>query len=177
MEEARKRKEMKNPDSQYRFFPTNEDWTWAKRDIFSDEEAQGTRKEWGRAPRSGPTERVADKGWKGMKEARAAGSEIRGSEGWTTVGPRNPRSNANTQGEGTSRTNPNYITIDSNVTFSQLKEQSASQRKALKRLGGPMDSGRQSRLGDFWREKSGKGREDGEDLDEQSDDHPLDTNL
>ena len=97
MDEARKKKAGKNLDSQYRFFPTKEEWTWAKKDVFSDEEAQRVERNWSGGVGHGFEDRRADRGWKGMREDRTLGQAIGGPEGWTTVKARNNR------GAGTSR--------------------------------------------------------------------------
>ena len=90
MEVEKKKRAMRNPDSQYRYFPTDEVWTWAKRDMYSDEEAQGVGMKW--TGRAGGNEfvRRADKGWKGMRDQREA-EAARREEEWTMVGARRNR--------------------------------------------------------------------------------------
>ena len=177
MEEAKKKRSAKNLDSQFRFFPTNEEWTWARRDIYSDEEAQGSRKDWNEAPRGGFREGRADKGWKGMREARAAGMEAGGPGEWTTVARRNPSRNVGTQEPRNGNSNPTRAATGSNVTLSQLDRRGARQRSPSRsRIP---ESGRQSRLGDYWcwYGKDGALGNGQDDADGRSERNPFEANL
>ena len=175
MEAAKRRKNAKNLDSQFRFFPTDEEWTWARRDIYSDEEAQGLRKEWNEEPRGGFREGRADKGWKGMKDARATEAATGGAGEWTTVGPRYSSRNVGTQEPRNSNVNPTRVATGSNVTLSQLDNRGASQRSSSRR--GIPESGRQSRLGDFWSGKNGVSGGGQDNADGHSGSNPSEANL
>ena len=172
MEEAKRRRGKRNPDSQYRFFPTNEDWTWAKRDIHSDEEAQGTKKDWGRASREGYEERRADKGWKGMRDLRAAGIVAGEAEGWAQVGARGSSRHTGTQGPTHTNRNPTRTLTGSNDIPVQLTGQPSSQRSTFRH--GPIESGRQSKLGDYW---TGRRDEGDDDLGGQIENNPFEADL
>ena len=71
MEVEKRKRATRNPDSQYRYFSTDEVWTWAKKDVYSDEEAQGVGIKWDARVGGTEFERRADKGWKGMRDMRS----------------------------------------------------------------------------------------------------------
>ena len=153
MEAEKKKRVLRNPDSQYRYFPTDEVWTWAKKDRYSDEEAQGAGMKWDTRAGGAESERRADKGWKGMRDRREA-EAARGEDEWTTV---RARRNKDLGTRGMGRDTPNFGTAENQTNTPQVGSQGSSQRNYARSAP---SNGRQSRLGDFWK---GKGREEGED--------------
>ena len=161
MEEAKRKRAANNPDSRYRFFPTKEEWTWAKRDIFSDEEAQGVERNWKGGAGHVFEDRRTDRGWKGMREDRTREQASGGQEEWTTVGPRGNRGRIGSQREG------HAVQDKGNKAPTQRSGFAGSQRGVSRPNGAA--SGRQPTLGDYW---YGKGRtEGGEDVDEGAEEH------
>lgn len=166
LEDARKKKAAKNPDSGYRFFPTKEEWTWAKRDMFSDEEVQGVERNWSGGVRTGLEDRTTDGGWEGMRLARGRGQTGEGPDGWTTVEPRNVRGREASQ--RSAREAPGNAP-------SQRTGYAASQRGVSR--PGPTASGRQSKLGDYWTGSGGGGEAGDDGFGGLNEGNPSDTNL
>ena len=152
-----------NPDSQYKYFPAKEEWTWAKKQGYEEEtviRAGNTES----VPSREPWARQSDGGWAGMRGARTLGDAVGDAEGWKTV----RRSQAGTQGSGRPVqrvTGASQVASGSNITLSQIPIQPTSQntRRSPSR-NGSMVRGRQSRLGDYWQDRASGQDADDEEL-------------
>lgn len=152
MAAEKKKRDARNPDSQYKYFPSKEEWTWAKKQGYGDDGGDMGVGNVASVPSRDPYVRQPDKGWAGMKETRSLGDVVGASEGWKTVRP----SRAGAQGSDRQvqrDANPSQIATGSNITLSQLPSQVRSQRvQRSPSSNRSATRGRQSRLGDYWNE-------------------------
>ena len=122
----KKKRDVRNPDSRYKYFPSKEEWTWARKQGYGDEGGDTRVGSVEPVPPRGPLVRQADRGWAGMRETRTLGDAVGNAEGWKTVRP----SRAGTQGSERPvqrDVNPSQIASGSNITLSQLPSQTRSQ--------------------------------------------------
>ena len=160
MFEEKKKRDLRNPDSQYKYFPTKEEWTWTRRQGDEEGETESRAGKVGLGQTRGPFMRQADKGWEGMRETRTMGDVVGDVVGWQTAGPRRTAQQANNRPASRVR-GPSQIATGSNVTLSQVQAQTNTQESAARSKSVPR--GRQSRLGDYW---SGNMGTQGEEEDE-----------
>ena len=149
------KRDARNPDSQYKYFPSKEAWTWAKKQSFDDESGevgQTNTKNTGPAAVWSSNARQADKGWAGMRAARTLGDVVGSAEGWKTVGASKPVARGIALPVDRNTTT-NQVASGSNITLSQLQSQPNSQRNASTSRNMSPPRGRQSRLGDYWIDK------------------------
>ena len=150
MSAEKKKKAEKDPDSKYRFFPTEEDWTWERKDTPGvgmgaamgrntvHEEATGYE---GAAERGWDWSGTADEGWAGMRAKRALGEVVGGTEEWRRVGPRGLNAGRGKKAPGE----------PVQATQASSSSRQATQSRPQSQLARPEGrSGRQSVLGDFW---------------------------
>ena len=165
MAEEKKRCDSRNPDSQYKYFPTKEEWTWTKKQGYDEEEVESGAKNAESGSAWGLKGRQTDRGWEGMREAtqaRTLGDIAGEAEGWKTARPRKTGRQASDQ-PASHTTGPSQVATGSNITLSQLQSQPRNQRSSSRNKSVPR--GRQSRLGEYW---SGQKGEQGEDNEESN---------
>ena len=149
------KRDARNPDSQYKYFPTKEVWMWAKKQGFDDELGEaGNASTKNTEPGATWTSNIrqTNKGWAGMRAARTLGDALGDVESWKTAGANKPGARVNTQPEDRNMA-INQIASGSNVTLSQIQSQPNPQRNASTSRNKSPPRGRQSRLGDYWVDK------------------------
>ena len=149
------KRDARNPDSQYKYFLTKEEWTWAKKQGFEDEPVETgnvcTRNNVPSSTQDFNT-RQTDKGWAGMRAARTLGDVVGDAGSWKTAGAIKPGERRIAQ-PAHSSTDMTQVASGSNVTLSQIQSQSNPQRDTSTSRNRSPPRGRQSRLGDYWADK------------------------
>jgi hypothetical protein len=146
----KKKRDARNPDSQYKYFPSKEEWTWTKKQGYEEEAGDSGVSHTAQGPAWDSRGRQPDRGWLGMRETRTLGEAAGDADGWKTVRSTRP----GTQGHGrpdNRTTSTNQVASGSNVTLSQLPSQPTQRSPSGNRS---VPRGRQSRLGDYWKETS-----------------------
>ena len=146
------KRDARNPDSQYKYFPTKEEWTWVKKQGFDDESGEAGNANTTKTASSSMWDsnaRQTDKGWAGMRATRTLGDAVGDAEGWKTAGASKPGARGNERSVH-HNTDINQIATGSNVTLSQTQSQPNPQRNASTSRNRSPPRGRQSRLGDYW---------------------------
>ena len=158
MQEERRKKAERDPNSRYKFFPTEEEWTWERVEEVSTNTvtATGTRAGYGTgggraADRGWDWAGSPDGGWEGMRAKRMLNEVLGNVDRWKTVGARGSKG----KGKGDSSVLPATQGDSADMPPSQTGLTSQDNRASTHTRGGSRTmqegtSGRQSVLGEYW---------------------------
>ena len=165
MQGERRKKAERDPSSKYKFVPTEEEWTWERKDEGPSKigTTMGANAEYGtgggRAADQGwEWGGIEDGGWEGMRARRTLNKVVGNIERWKTVGARGNKGKGRDVGSIASQgASADALPSQSGHT-SQANHASAHSRRNS-RTRQETTAGRQSVLGDYWNWDSTPGEE------------------
>jgi hypothetical protein len=159
MQEERRKKAERDPSSKYKFFPTEEEWTWERKDddTIKTSTASGANAGYGTgggrtADHGWDWAGVADGGWEGMRAKKTLDEVVGNIERWKTVGARGNKGKGRDDGGAPSATQGGSIGIPPTSQPGQTSQvnRTSSHSRMSSRTRQEATSGRQSVLGEYW---------------------------
>ena len=160
MQEERRKRAERDPNSKYKFFPTEEEWTWERKDEGSTRTGMATGANAGYGTGGGRAAdhgwdwaAAADGGWEGMRAKRSLNEVVGNIEGWKTVGGRGNKGKGRDVGDVCPTSQGDDGPPSQPGQISQANRDSAHTRISS-RARQETTSGRQSVLGEYWNQET-----------------------